>query len=1273
MCYEQDYQKVINAKAIELSWLINPCSMIVEVVVIHSPTASITTETPTMTTSESSVPNNYVGATSGNQGYETSNSNGIRSEKLLPYVASHSYDGALPLSTVAIPRDGLITLGNRERVTFEELSRLDPQLAGLYQIGYEIIERVNDPGAAYLLAHTGRELGRGVIRLLADGEAPPSHEEDEVAETEGNRRTIGAVLGLPPNHASVTAWFQLNHTFANTCHYRSPGPSAEEVRRAFLEFSELLYGRIAPYFTTHTEVDQLLVIASPTDTDVDRARGLLVRPQLRRYFFSHLEHPNWLAPLIKYGYFKFPPEQVGEADGTWRMQTWHESEYLVRVASYVPEQVTQVLLDIPSTLKNPAVWLNVAKAAKVLPIQQSVRLVPLIERALRSAPPVLFPHEVIDIVRILAEQQEKKAAFRLAEALLWLRQIPKTAVGEEDVAMMPHEQGWRNRGTEWMLARLSSHELEEFFSRVLTALESLDPLKTLKLLANCLDRTVHLMRQVAGDESGTQQSSQWWCEQLYETQSGDDVRALFAVALTGVAIRTATRNAEEAQAVWKALSRYSVDIFDRVRLVILTKAGMFLPTEINRLIGSDVLLEPAFGAREVAAFLRVQFANASPEAKYFFAYALNRGPSTDKVRHSIEFRREYEQTDTGQGTAEATASTTTEDIAEVISTWQQRRLRWFHDLIPNELQALAKRLNVAPQVPTLKQQGLDEVGFYSGDVSWTSCRSPKTVEELAALETHEILSFLQTWHPEGSTVEDFSYERLEDSLTRFATEHTTLAVELIRQGLKVPIMPGYISAIFVGLCNVVKEKKEVAWNEIISLALQALEAGKAYVSESCIEQGKFQLERTITRFQETEWHRVVRAAADLVCEGCRRDMIASEITINVWRFAETAVFLPITWTNTWGSSELISFSNVLTASYNTAAGDITRMLLEVALWDYRHAVSHGTPGMAERPIPRVEKLLVPLVEHVLSQHGRAAQGAHAALGRFIPHLYLLAPEWMSVSGEALFHGGLEDPIRHPVWNAYMTQSHFYSSTFTALRSWYVRAAESACAQGNEQAESSEWSATKGLIKHVLIAVTYGLASIGDEDKLVEKAFSNVPVKHRTSAYWSVFRSWSDSKEPVLESSVRGIVTFWEWRLSEIERSQATPATAEEAVGLMWLFRTPYISPEDTIRLGRRTVVLCTGNDDGGGVAWERLSELAQINAAGTFEIIQILVERELKVGYAYLPYEMLASSLRAALHCTDPTVCSRAERLIHKIGDSGHTEFGTLLHSNLSITQKLAE
>lgn len=126
MCYEQDYQKVINAKAIELSWLINPCSMIVKVVVIHSPIASITTETLTMTTSESSVPNNYVGATSGNQGYETSNSNGIRSEKLLPHVASHPYDGALPLSTVAIPRDGLITLGNRERVTFEELSRLDP-------------------------------------------------------------------------------------------------------------------------------------------------------------------------------------------------------------------------------------------------------------------------------------------------------------------------------------------------------------------------------------------------------------------------------------------------------------------------------------------------------------------------------------------------------------------------------------------------------------------------------------------------------------------------------------------------------------------------------------------------------------------------------------------------------------------------------------------------------------------------------------------------------------------------------------------------------------------------------------------------------------------------------------------------------------------------------------------------------------------------------------------------------------------------------------------
>jgi hypothetical protein len=46
MCYKQDYRKVTNAEALELSLPIKPCSTLKREAVALSPTASITTQTP---------------------------------------------------------------------------------------------------------------------------------------------------------------------------------------------------------------------------------------------------------------------------------------------------------------------------------------------------------------------------------------------------------------------------------------------------------------------------------------------------------------------------------------------------------------------------------------------------------------------------------------------------------------------------------------------------------------------------------------------------------------------------------------------------------------------------------------------------------------------------------------------------------------------------------------------------------------------------------------------------------------------------------------------------------------------------------------------------------------------------------------------------------------------------------------------------------------------------------------------------------------------------
>src|SRR6266545_6036802 len=110
-------------------------------------------------------------------------------------------DEAIPLSTDTVLHSAVASLGARERETAEELSHLDPHLAGLYRLGYELAGRSSEAGVAYILAHIGRELSRGVVRVLAENDLQVSGADgDDVPENEENRRTIGNSLQLPPQH-----------------------------------------------------------------------------------------------------------------------------------------------------------------------------------------------------------------------------------------------------------------------------------------------------------------------------------------------------------------------------------------------------------------------------------------------------------------------------------------------------------------------------------------------------------------------------------------------------------------------------------------------------------------------------------------------------------------------------------------------------------------------------------------------------------------------------------------------------------------------------------------------------------------------------------------------------------------------------------------------------------------------------------------------------------------------------------------------------------------
>jgi len=337
----------------------------------------------------------------------------------------------IPLTTTAaLAPAGAPNLSARERETVEALEELDPHLAGLYRLGLELSSRVADPGVGYLIAHAGREIGLGVVRLLSD--VAPAFTETEIEQVAGNesyRADIAVMLGVPPEHPSVTIWFRTQRTLVGAAHFRLPAPSPDAVRDAFRQLSGLLFGRVAPYFSTHAELASLLAVPEPTPDQLMRVRELLLRPVQRHYFFSRLEHLAWLQPLAEAGYFR-APDLVVDSRGFRRPRPWPEGEFLIRVAGADPKIVVELLLAIPHGNQNPIVWDVVSRAALALPVTESRLLVAPLTHAIRGdSTGSLLAHRLIDLTRAIAGAGDP-SAFEIAECLLWMADGPPPRIQE---------------------------------------------------------------------------------------------------------------------------------------------------------------------------------------------------------------------------------------------------------------------------------------------------------------------------------------------------------------------------------------------------------------------------------------------------------------------------------------------------------------------------------------------------------------------------------------------------------------------------------------------------------------------------------------------------------------------------------------------------------------------------------------------------------------------------------------------------------------------------
>lgn len=196
------------------------------------------------------------------------------------------------------------TLSERDGEIHRVLARVDAALAGLFWFLIRAISEAERPGGVQMLGHAGRELSLGVIRYLGRD----SLSEESPSAGEKHRSAIARALRLRPSHPSVAAWLNAHNELVACSHY--PKEGSERVRTsadglaAANALSSLLWSAIGPFFQAKADVNRLLAVQTPTEGDLAALNAALTRPTVRWEFFKALEHPGWVAPLFRAGFFR---------------------------------------------------------------------------------------------------------------------------------------------------------------------------------------------------------------------------------------------------------------------------------------------------------------------------------------------------------------------------------------------------------------------------------------------------------------------------------------------------------------------------------------------------------------------------------------------------------------------------------------------------------------------------------------------------------------------------------------------------------------------------------------------------------------------------------------------------------------------------------------------------------------------------------------------------------------------------------------------------------
>ena len=1060
-----------------------------------------------------------------------------------------------------------------ERIA-QGLGRISPSLEGLLRRGLELLGAIDQPGNAILVAHVGREIVLGVIAELGDEAIALTPEEaaDLTVKKEDYRRNIASALRLRIDHPLVKEWFDLYKTLVGHAHFprRNEARSPDAAATTFRMLLEYLYAQLALYFDAQEELLDLLNRPTPSPEDLQRLRPLLARPALRRFFFGQLNHAGWLGPLTDGGLLSRPLSQQGDLDTVrWSNYAWPEGGYLVRMtkSGADPETVLRALEHIPLETTNPMVWGSAAEAALHLPPALAARLVGRLTGALNGPIPFLFPDALLRLAVRLADSGERRAAFRLGDALLSVR--PR-----QDPTSLAEDETWYRQ--EAVFRYFRSHELEGIFNRLIPALAELDALKALKLLT----RIAGLAARAAGaSEAGSQDESTHWEVDPKEGEQAFSMKEGLGPSITRLALQVAGKSEDDAREVLRLLDQ-DVVVLRRIGLFVLAEQGPVDQARLDRVVADEGLFADYKYREEYRRLLQRQFRNASAEARAIHIQRIREElPRENFVEHLRFF---------------GNANPTEEDVGGAIARREVELIERLGEPVPEELR----------DVLTSNRTFLEGLRERQRKVQQEPVQKTTSQQPFQRASPEELVELLHAWTRPPTALEEAVQAItgvLEERVREYPHTHGILASVRWTE-----LPPSWVSAVLRGFATALEHREELPWEAVLDLADWLVVAQPSdFGDEKEIETGLLE-ETKVTILK-------------LIADAAKSNRLPNEDVSRALGVVHAAQdsFAENPSRRTGRSDEPTAYPEGFAADYLTGQG--VRAAVELALLSIRRRAA-GVDGM---PSPEAA---LPILDAALHSGGKPAVAARIMVAKRLPWILLLNPEWVRTTTPSLFPDGFVPGKEDPAWRAYVRNS-VYDSALMALRPVYSAAVRQ-IAEGSFHDGKARETATERLASHIIWAYIRGGVSVGEDGRFLETIFETVPVDALGHVYWSIFREFTDAGEKAASTLVERVIALWDWRLGELARRPMDERDREEATSLGWLFQLRQLPPERALELLRRTLAVSAGT---GTHPWNRLAEIATADPAAALECAERLIHATIASDYPHLNDDEVSAVLRAAL------------------------------------------